>query len=542
MKKGFVEGISGNIVYCNRRDVSIGERAFVGENALSGEVVKILKDGCLIIVYEDTRGLKLYDDIYFTDKPTMITLGPGLLSGIFDGLQRPLDLLNENSVKFLIPTIKPIDFKSKNSFFEFIPEKKAGESVEVGERVGYVIEKGFKVSIFSEINGVIDEIKEGRVNVESEIAITNDGKKIYLHHQWPLKKRRIYKNKCKLEKILLTGQRIIDFLFPIPLGGTVIVPGGFGTGKTILQQTIAKFAKIDIVIYVGCGERGNEMAELLEEFEKIKDPWNDKTLMDRTVIIVNTSNMPVAAREASIYTGITTAEYYRDSGLNVLLIVDSISRWAEALREISSSLEEMPGDEGYPTYLTSRLAGFFERAGVVETLNKEIGSITLLVSVSPPGGDITEPVTQSCLRNTGALLMLDKELANRRFFPAINYKTSYSLYEKDLKKSLIENFGENYFNLKEFVVSILKEEEKLKEILDIIGYESLQDSDRLIIDTAELIKTKFLSQNAFTKDAFSTPEEMIRKIENIKQKHEKARNIISEGNNYDEVIKIYETL
>lgn len=541
MKIGFVEGISGHIVYTSYRDVKIGELVFIGENNLCGEVVRILKDRSLIMVYEDTRGLQLKEEIVFMETPATLFLGPGLLSGIYDGLQKPLDLLQEKFGNFIKPSKEAIKIKTKNQVFEFFPLKKIGEKVFEGEKIGYVIEKGFKIYVFSEHTGVIDEIYEGRNEINKEVAVLSNGEKIYLYHQWPLKKKRPYRKKLKVENILFTGQRIIDFLFPIPLGGTVILPGGFGTGKTILQQTIAKFAKVDIVIYVGCGERGNEMAELLEDFIKLKDPWNNRFLMDRTIIIVNTSNMPVAAREASIYTGVTIAEFYRDCGFNVLLIVDSISRWAEALREISSSLEDMPGDEGYPTYLTSKMADFFERAGVVETLNNEIGSVTMLVSVSPPGGDTTEPVTQSCMRSTGAFLMLDKELANRRFYPAINYKTSYSLYEKDLYKSLCDNFGENYSELKNFIISTLKEEEKLKEILDIIGYESLQDNDRLTIDTAELIKNRFLSQNAFTKDAFSTPNDMIKKITDLKDLHKKAINLLYAGEPYSEVKKLYET-
>ncbi len=541
MKKGYVEGISGHIVQSSFKDVKIGERVYVGEKNLAGEVVRILKEGCLIMVFEDTRDVKLKEEIIFTDKEPNVLLGPGLLGGIYDGLQRQLSFLMERYGSFIKPMKNLLDINLGEYKLNFVPLKKSGERVFKGEAVGYVIEKGFKIFIFSHREGFLKEIKEGKIDVEKEVALLKGGEAIRFHHSWSLKEKRPYKKKRKPEKILLTGQRVIDFLFPIPLGGTFIIPGGFGTGKTILQQTIAKFAQADIVIYVGCGERGNEMAELLEEFSEIKDPWENRPLMDRTIIVVNTSNMPVAAREASIYTGVTIAEFYRDCGLNVLLIVDSISRWAEALREISSSLEEMPGDEGYPTYLISKLSDFFERAGLFDTLNNTLGSITMLISVSPPGGDTTEPVTQSCLRTAGGLLMLDKELASRRFFPAINHKLSYSLYERDLQRALKDIFGENYQELKSFIMTLLNEEEKLREILDIIGYESLQDRDRLIIDTAELLKDKFLSQNAFSHDAFSTPKEMVEKVELIKRKYREAQELLETGNPYFEVRRVYES-
>src|SRR5512139_1823592 len=314
---------------------------------------------------------------------------------------------------------------------------------------------------------------------------------------------------------LVTGQRIIDFLFPLARGGAAIIPGGFGTGKTIFEQSVAKFADVDIVVYVGCGERGNEMADLIAEFEELEDPWTKRRLMERTILVVNTSNMPVAAREASIYTGVTMAEYYRDMGYHVLFLADSLSRWAEALREISASLEEMPGEEGYPTYLASRLSGFLERAGVVETVGGRRGSLTMILSVSPPGGDFTEPVTQACLRTTGAFLMLDTSLAHRRHFPAINWFQSYSLYFAEMGGYYRENVSPKWEDVQMSCRDILQKEEALREVAEIVGAEGLQDSDRLLMLIAEKIRTEFLSQNAYTEDAFASPESTFALISRI---------------------------
>jgi len=329
--------------------------------------------------------------------------------------------------------------------------------------------------------------------------------------------------------LLVTGQRCIDFLFPLALGGTAVLPGGFGTGKTILEQAVAKFADVDLVVYVGCGERGNEMAEMLEEFRNLTDPWTARPLLERTILVANTSNMPVAAREASIYTAVSMAEYYRDMGYHVLLLADSISRWAEALREISSALEEMPGEEGYPTYLASRLSGFMSRAGVVETLNGKTGSLSMVLSVSPPGGDFTEPTTQACLRNTGTFLMLDTGLAHRRHFPAINWAQSFSLYERDVTEYCGTNISPQWPEVKKRCQSLLKQEERLREVAEIVGAEGLQDSDRLLMYVAEQIRSRFLCQNSFTDDAFSAPEATFALIEKIVAMHDSSLERIKQG-------------
>jgi V/A-type H+-transporting ATPase subunit A len=332
---------------------------------------------------------------------------------------------------------------------------------------------------------------------------------------WPVRVPRPYKSKISTLEPLITGQRSIDFLFPLAKGGTAIFPGGFGTGKTLLEQSIAKYGDVDVVVYVGCGERGNEMAEMIEEFSALRDPGTGRPLMDRTIVVVNTSNMPVAAREASIYTAVAMAEYFRDQGKHVLLLADSLSRWAEALREISSALEEMPGEEGYPTYLGSRLAGFFARAGMVETLDGKIGSLTLMLAVSPPGGDFTEPVTQACLRSAGALFMLDSALAHRRHFPAIDWFRSFSLYESGIVSDFDRRIAADWSARRQQVRTLLQQEARLREVAEIVGTEGLQDADRQVMEMAEQIRRRFLMQNAYTEDAYSTPEQTYRRIVDV---------------------------
>lgn len=353
------------------------------------------------------------------------------------------------------------------------------------------------------------------MNANDVVCQFENGESLNVISKWPVRTQRPYKRKLQVSESLITGQKCIDFLFSLAKGGTEIFPGGFGSGKTILQQSIAKFADVDIVIYVGCGERGNEMSELISDFEELNDPWTVSRIMDRIILVVNTSNMPVAAREASIYNAVTMSEYYRDMGYHVLFLADSLSRWAEALREISSSLEEMPGEEGYPAYLASKLAAFFELAGVVETSSGNVGSLTMVLSVSPPGGYYTDPVTQAALRIAGGFIMLDTAYAHRRHFPAINYFKSYSLYEMDLMNYFIEMYSPSWKEKVQRVKEFLQREEKLREITEIIGVEGLSDKDRLLMQTSDKIKTDFLCQNAFTKDAFSSPDMTLSKISDI---------------------------
>lgn len=520
--KGKIQGISGPTVRTDLKGLKLYERVYVGKDMLTGEVVRLQRNNSIIQVYEDTRGLAVGEPIEGTGMPLTVTLGPGMLSCMFDGLQRPLVRLREEMGPFIVRG-KEMDALDRTMRWKFIPSKGKGDTVALGEEIGYVEEGPFRHFIScADEGGIIAVLREGYYNVDDTAGKYEDGREIRLCRDWPVRTQRPYKTKFAPKEPLITGQRSIDFLFPLARGGTAVFPGGFGTGKTILEQSVAKFADVDLVVYVGCGERGNEMAEMIQEFESLQDPWTGRQLMDRTLLVVNTSNMPVAAREASIYTAVSMAEYYRDMGYNVLLLADSLSRWAEALREISSSLEEMPGEEGYPTYLASRLSGFLERAGVVETLSGKIGSLSMILSVSPPGGDFTEPVTQACLRTAGCFLMLDTSLAHSRHFPAINWFQSYSLYAGDIAGHFRDKVSDEWESLNRDCKSILQEEQALREVAEIVGSEGLQDSDRLLMQTAEKIRTDFLCQNAYSEDAFSPPEKTHAILKEIIDKHRSA--------------------
>lgn len=536
MTIGKVVGISGQLISARTEGAKLYEQAFVGLSHLVGEVIRLHKDIAVIQVYEDTKGIGAGEDVVFTGKPLMVTLAPGILSQMYDGLQRPLRKLKDERGAFIYSG-KQVSAVDADKKWVFHPLKKSGSSVSENEAIGYIEEGHFNHYIFSSRSGKITSICQGEITLKDEICVIDEVFSIKAGTLWPVRTPKPFKKKLSLSVPIITGQRCIDFLFPIAKGGTVIFPGGFGTGKTVLEQSIAKYADVDIVVYVGCGERGNEMSELIADFEELKDAWTGKRLMERTILVVNTSNMPVSAREASIYTAVTMAEYYRDMGYNVLLLADSLSRWAEALREISSSLEEMPGEEGYPTYLASRLANFCERAGVVETLSGKAGSLTMLLSVSPPGGDFTEPVTQAALRVAGGFIMLDRELAHRRHFPAINYFKSYTIFEKEAISYFADKFGKEWQSLFINVKQFLKEEEKLREIVEIVGVEGLNDKDRLLIMTAEKIKSEFLCQNAFTKDAFSPPKETLYKIKKIFDFHDNISRKVEEGKTLKEALE-----
>jgi V/A-type H+-transporting ATPase subunit A len=534
---GKITGISGPTVSVDLKGLKLYERVYVGEPMLTGEVVKIESNRTVVQVYEDTRGLGPGEPVKGTGMPLTVKLGPGLLSAIFDGLQRPLTKIRDDAGSFIIPGHEAcaIDLTSQ---WKFTPLKKKGAVVMPCEIIGYIDEGHFQHFITCETDsgGKLSSIADGEVNLDSPLASLEDGSEIFAHQDWSVRKPRPYKRKFAPYEPLVTGQRAIDFLFTIIKGGTAIFPGGFGTGKTILEQSIAKFADVDIVVYVGCGERGNEMAEMLEEFADLKDPWTSKSLMERTLLVVNTSNMPVAAREASIYTAIAMAEYYRDMGYHVLLLADSISRWAEALREISSSLEEMPGEEGYPTYLASRLSSFIERAGVVETFSGKIGSLSLILSVSPPGGDFTEPVTQSCLRTTGTFLMLDTSLAHSRHFPAINWFQSFSLHGRELLTYYQKQVSPEWEDVQVKCNEILRKEDELREVVEIVGIEGIQDSDRLLMHVAEKIRIQFLCQNAYTEDAFSPLDRTFASIRLILDFYLSAEAQLKEGVQIEEII------
>ncbi|HVN41258.1 MAG TPA: V-type ATP synthase subunit A, partial [Steroidobacteraceae bacterium] len=482
-------------------------------------------------------GLGVGEPVQGTGTQLAVRLGPGLLGHMFDGLQRPLESLRAAYGPFIRPGEAAPPATTSATTLRFVPAKKAGDEVQAHEVLGHVEEGKFRHAILApEAPGRLARIVDGAFEVADAVAQFEDGRTVSAVQEWPVRLPRPYRRKIPTVEPLVTGQRCIDFLFPLARGGSAIFPGGFGTGKTLLEQSIAKYAEVDIVVYVGCGERGNEMAEMLDDFSVIEDPWSKRPLMERTVVVVNTSNMPVAAREASIYTAVTMAEYYRDMGYHVLLLADSLSRWAEALREISSALEEMPGEEGYPTYLGSRMAEFFARAGVVETLDGRTGSLTVLLSISPPGGDFTEPVTQSCLRNTGAFFMLDTSLAHRRHFPAINWFQSFSLYEADLVALLNERVAATWGALRSQTRTLLQREESLREVAEIIGTEGLQDADRLLMRTTEAIRRTFLAQNAYTEDAFSTPQQTLEKIRALIESHEATGARIAKGETLKEVL------
>jgi V/A-type H+-transporting ATPase subunit A len=533
---GRIVGISGPTVTVHLPGARLYDMVQVGDALLAGEVVELSRDRAVVQVYEDTRGLSINEPVKGLGRPLAVCLGPGLLSGMFDGLQRPLETMQKQCGPFMCggKDFFPLNLASR---WQFTPALQRGDLVEPGSLLGSVDERGVQHLIFSRVSGTIDRLVHGEIVLGSALGVLADGREIPAWCEWPVRKPRPYGKKLPPMVPLVTGIRTIDFLFPLPRGGTAIFPGGFGTGKTILEQGIAKFADVDLVVYVGCGERGNEMAELLEEFVTLNDTWSGRSLMERTIVVVNTSNMPVAAREASIYTAVTMAEYYRDMGLHVLLLADSISRWAESLREISASLEEMPGEEGYPTYLSSRLSSFMERAGVVETLDGRCGSLSMILSVSPPGGDFTEPVTQSCLRTAGAFLMLDTSLAHRRHFPAINWFQSYSLHEPDMVRHFNGLISNEWGELQRRCRDMLLREESLREVAEIVGLEGLQDGDRLLMKTAERIRQDFLSQNTYTDDAFSPPAETLRRIKEIITDHDTAQSRLNEGELLDDMFR-----
>jgi V/A-type H+-transporting ATPase subunit A len=539
MATGRILGISGPTVSADIAGLKLYERVYVGSSMLTGEVVRIERDKTVIQVYEDTRGLAAREPVKGVGMPLTVRLGPGLLASMFDGLQRPLERIRSEMGPFITggKEMYGLDYMKR---WKFTPLVKKGDDLRFGTIIGFVEEGPFKHYIMcgSKTGGRVAGIVDGDVSLNEPLGEYEDGIEIPGCNEWPVRLARPFRKKFAPAEPLVTGQRSVDFLFPLARGGTAIIPGGFGTGKTILEQSIAKFADVDIVVYVGCGERGNEMADMIAEFEELVDPWTKKRLRERTVLVVNTSNMPVAAREASIYTAVTMAEYYRDMGYHVLFLADSLSRWAEALREISSSLEEMPGEEGYPTYLASRLSGFMERAGVVETMNGRTGSLSMILSVSPPGGDFTEPVTQACLRTTGAFLMLDTALAHSRHFPAINWFQSYSLYGREVGEHYVRKVSPAWDELRLRCRQMLQQEQAIREVAEIVGAEGLQDADRLLMRTAEMVRTEFLGQNAYSDDAFSPPDKTIAILKRIFDFHDRATVKLKQGTSLEEAMKV----
>jgi len=532
---GTVTSISGATVCVDLADLKIGDRVFVGTSHLTGEVVRIDDKIATVQVFEENRGLGIGEPVTTAGGPLTVALGPGLLGGIFDGLQRPLPLLLENSGDFVSSGQNPFPLDRKKTW-AVTTNNKPGDHLLSGEAFAKVREGHIEHLLLMPQEGTLQHLEKGRLTLENPVATLADKQPLYGWHSWPVRKARPYQSKLPPTRPLVTGQRCLDFLFPLLKGGVAMVPGGFGTGKTVLEQTIAKFADVDVVVYVGCGERGNEMAGLLDEFGELEDPRTKRPLKERTIIVANTSNMPVAARESSIFTAVTMAEYYRDMGLDVLFLADSLSRWAEALREISSALEEMPGEDGYPTYLGSRLSGFIERAGVVKTLSGGQGSLSMILAVSPPGADFAEPVTQACLRVSGALYMLDTQLAHRRHFPAINWTQSFSLYSDTAMAHFVEEHAE-WAKLQARCRDILQREDALREVAEVVGMEGLQDGDRLLMRTAEKIRLDFLCQNSFTEDAFAAPKSTIESITTLVAEHDQLSAALANGALLDDLLK-----
>jgi V/A-type H+-transporting ATPase subunit A len=489
--------------------VALYELVRVGTRELLGEVIRVSGERATIQVYEETAGLELGEPVVATGRALTIHLGPGLLGSVLDGVGRPLASIAAKVGDYVTPGLAAPTLDPRVQW-KFTPLRKRGEQVAEGDILGTVEERpglAHRVLVPPGVSGTIAELNAVTATIGEPIGALEGGRPLHLGHEWPVRQPRPFRRRIPATQPLVTGQRVFDFLFPVVEGGNVAVPGGFGTGKTVIEQSLAKFAEADVIIYVGCGERGNEMAEVLDEFPRLIDPDTGRSIMDRTVLIVNTSNMPVAAREASVYVGATIAEYYRDMGYRVALMADSLSRWAEALREIGARLQEMPGEEGYPTYLGNRLGKFYERAGRVETAGTpaRTGSVTLISAVSPPGGDFSEPVTQASLRVVGALWALDPALANQRQFPAVDWETSYSLYAAAAASWFAEHGGADWSELRRSTLELLQRDRELREIAGLVGPEAMQDKDRLLLEAARVVRDAVLAQSAFdANDAFSS--------------------------------------
>jgi V/A-type H+-transporting ATPase subunit A len=489
--------------------VALYELVEVGARRLLGEVIRIDGDTATIQVFEETSGLALDEGVRPTGSSLTTQLGPGLLGSILDGVGRPLEGLAERSGNFIAPGAA-LPILDPEARWSFSPTAKVGASVVGGDVLGLVEERPgmtHKVLVPPHRTGRITEIREGDFKVSDIVATLDDGSTISMSHEWAIRERRPMHRRLPSDRPFITGQRVFDLLFPVVEGGSVAVPGGFGTGKTVIEQSLAKYAKADIMVYIGCGERGNEMAEVLHDFGRLTDPETGRSIMDRTILIVNTSNMPVAARDASVYLGMTIAEYYRDMGYHVAILADSLSRWAEALREIAARLQEMPGEEGYPTYLGNRMSRLYERAGRVESLgaSPRTGAVTFISAISPPGGDFSEPVTQASLRVVGALWALDPRLAHQRQFPAVDWDTSYSLYAEDSAPWFAEHGGSDWAELRAETVRLLQRDRELREIAGLVGVDALEDEDRLVLEGARVAREFLIGQNAFhPHDAFSS--------------------------------------
>ena len=545
---GKVTKVSGPLVVAEGlADANVSDVVRVGRQRLIGEILNMTGDSASIQVYEETSGLGPGADVETTGMPMSVELGPGMLDNIYDGIQRPLPEIRAIAGETIARGTE-VPALNREKVWDFVPVASVGDKLVTGDVLGTVQETSainHKIMVPNGIEGEVVRIESGEHVVEDVIAVIRDkdGKEheLTMIQRWPVRIARPYIKKYVPSRPMNSGQRIIDTLFPIAKGGTAAVPGPFGSGKTVVQHQLAKWSDVDIVVYIGCGERGNEMTDVLMEFPELKDPRNGEPLMKRTVLIANTSDMPVAAREASIYTGITIAEYFRDMGYDVAVLADSTSRWAEALREMSGRLEEMPGEEGYPAYLASRIAQFYERAGVVECMGSDErkGSVTAIGAVSPPGGDISEPVSQATMRIVKVFWALDSSLAYARHFPAINWLTSYSLYLDNLGAWYEDQFGPAYMENRNKAMSILQEESELLEIVRLVGQDALSANDRLTMETAKMVREDFLQQNAFVDDdAYSSYAKQYRLLDTILKYDEYAREALVKGAEIDRLFKI----
>lgn len=537
-QKGQIAGVNGPVVSVTGTDeLSMMEMVYVGDLKLIGEVIGIDKDRIIIQVYESTTGLKVGEPIYSTGAPLSLMLGPGIIGGVFDGIQRPLEHLQEETGSFIGRGVETSNL-DLDKLWDVEITVKVGDQLNGGQTYALVQETELvkhRIMLHPHMSGEVIEVSDnGSYHVNETVVKIRDNfdeiRELSLVQYWPVRDPRPFAGRHRLEKPLVTGQRIIDTLFPIAKGGAAAIPGGFGTGKTMTQHQLAKWSDADIIVYIGCGERGNEITEVLEDFPKLIDPKSGKPLMERTVLIANTSNMPVAAREASIYTGITIAEYYRDMGYHVAIMADSTSRWAEALREISGRLEEMPAEEGFPAYLPSRLSQFYERAGYVDTLSDEEGSVSIIGAVSPQGGDFSEPVTQNTKRFVRCFWALDRSLAYARHYPAIHWLNSYSEYVGDLGAWYTKEVDASFMETRKEMLSLLQEESKLMEIVKLIGADILPDEQKLILEISKVIRLGFLQQNAFHDvDTYVPLEKQFKMMDIILELYHTAKPLIARG-------------
>lgn len=539
--KGEIYRISGPVVIITGLNTKMYDVVKVGKEGLMGEVIGIEGDKSTVQVYEETSGVRPGEPVENTGMSLSVELGPGLLESIYDGIQRPLPVLKEKMGDFIKRGVSANGL-SREKEWDFVPTVKKGDKLNGGDIIGTVQETQnieHRILVPPTISGTVSEIKKGKFKVDEVICTLADGKTLTMMQKWPVRKPRPVSKKMTPSTPLITGQRILDGLFPVAKGGTAAIPGPFGSGKTVTQQQLAKWSDTEIVVYIGCGERGNEMADVLYEFPEIKDPKTGRPLMERTVLIANTSNMPVAAREASVYTGITIAEYYRDMGYDVSLMADSTSRWAEAMREISSRLEEMPGEEGYPAYLAARLSEFYERAGKVKALSGREGSITVIGAVSPPGGDFSEPITQNTLRIVKVFWALDAKLAQRRHFPSINWLNSYSLYTKALGPWYDEHVSPDWVKLRNDAMELLQKESELQEIVQLVGSDALPEDQQLTLEVARMIREYFLQQNAYHEvDTFCPMDKQFKLLKSIMSWGDKAHNALDGGAPIEDIMKL----